>query len=57
MGFCALLLLQQKGSRLRDACVSQMHVGKQAVPVEQFAATVATKRSTRYPPIVPADTQ
>ena len=50
------LLLQQKGSRLRDLCLSQMHVGKQAVPVEQFAATVAQRRTTRYPPMLPTDT-
>ena len=30
------LLLQQKGSRLRQAVMSGQHVGKQASPVDQF---------------------
>lgn len=51
------LLLQQKGSKLRDT-VSYMGVkgAKAAVPVEQMGAVAATKRTTRYPSLVPGDT-
>lgn len=51
------LLSQQKGSRLRNSVTVGQYVGKQGVPVDQFAATVATKRTTRYPTLTPADTQ
>lgn len=49
------LLSQQKGSRLRMSVTTGQYVGKQGVPVEQFAASVATKRTTRYPALTPAD--
>ncbi len=52
-----MLLLQQKGSRLRDTCTPKTITGaKAAVPVDQIGKVEATKRSTRYPPMVPADT-
>jgi hypothetical protein len=51
------LLSQQKGSRLRNSVSTGMYTGKQGVPVDQFAATVANKRTTRYPALTPADTQ
>ena len=51
------LLSQQKGSRLAASMTIGMYVGKQGVPVEQFAPTTATKRTTRYPALTPADTQ
>ena len=51
------LLSQQKGSRLQRTCMTGMYVGKQGVPVDQFAATTANKRTTRYPSLTPADTQ
>lgn len=51
------LLSQQKGSRLRNSVTIGTYVGKQGVPVDQFAPTVATKRTTRYPSLTPADTQ
>lgn len=50
------LLLQQKGSRLRPAVMEQMHVGKQAVAVDQIGAVAAAKRVGRYQPLTPADT-
>lgn len=51
------LLLQQKGSRLRET-VTPMSVtsAKAAVPVDQIGKVEATKRTTRYPVLVPADT-
>jgi len=51
------LLSQQKGSRLRGSVSIGQYVGKQGVPVEQFAASVAYKRTTRYPSLTPADVQ
>src|SRR5882724_8467839 len=51
------ILAQQKGSRFRNAVTTGSYVGRQGVPVEQFAATVAVKRGTRYPSLTPADTQ
>jgi hypothetical protein len=51
------LLAQQRGSRLRGSVTTGQYTGKQGVPVDQFAATVATKRTTRYPSLTPADTQ
>lgn len=51
------LLSQQKGSRLISSVTHGTYTGKQGVPVEQFAPTVATKRTTRYPALTPADTQ
>ena len=51
------LLAQQKGSRLAKSMTTDTYVGRQGVPVEQFAPTVAVKRTTRYPSLTPADTQ
>lgn len=51
------LLSQQKGSRLRNSVTVGQYKGKQGVPVDQFAASVANKRTTRYPSLTPADTQ
>lgn len=51
------LLSQQKGSRLRNSVTTGSYTGKQGVPVDQFAPTVATKRTTRYPSLTPVDTQ
>lgn len=51
------LLSQQKGSRLRNSVTTGQYTGKQGVPVDQFAPTVATRRTTRYPSLTPADTQ
>lgn len=51
------LLLQQKGSRLRDTVFFKGVTGaKAAVPVDQIGKVEATKRTTRYPPLTPADT-
>lgn len=51
------LLSQQKGSRLRGSVTTGQYTGKQGVPVDQFAPTVAQKRTTRYPSLTPIDTQ
>lgn len=49
--------LQQVGSRFRGTVSEQTITGaKAATPAEQIGPTVATKRSTRYPPLVPAET-
>lgn len=51
------LLLQQKGSRLADSVTPFPVTGaKAAVPWDQIGKVEATKRTTRYPPLVPADT-
>lgn len=51
------LLLQQRGSRLRDTVSFKGITGaKAAVPVDQIGKVEATKRTTRYPPLVPGDT-
>lgn len=51
------LLLQQKGSRLKDTVDFMSITGaKAATPVEQIGAVVAQRRTTRYPPIVPQNT-
>jgi hypothetical protein len=51
------LLLQQKGSRLRDTVTPKSITGaKSAVPVDQIGKVEATKRTTRYPTLTPADT-
>lgn len=42
------LKLQQKGSRLRNAVMSGMHVGSQASPVDQFGAISANKVTGRF---------
>lgn len=50
------LLLQQKGSKLRQAVMTSSHQGKQAVAVDQWGAVSASKRLGRYQPLVPQDT-
>lgn len=42
------LLLQQMGSRFRDAVTSDTYVGKAASVVEQFGPAVAQKRTSRH---------
>lgn len=53
------LLLQQKGSKLRDLVMTGSHKGKAAAAVDQFGAVTAQKRSTRNEPVafgvVPTD--
>lgn len=51
------LLVQQKGSRLRNAVMVGQHYGKQAAAVDQYAAVNASKRTGRYQPLVPFDVQ
>lgn len=56
-GSTIMLLLQQKGSKLSDCCMPMSITGaKSGVPVEQIGAVAATKRTTRYPPLAPANT-
>jgi hypothetical protein len=51
------LLLQQKGSRLRDTAMFKPITGaKAASVVDQIGKVEATKRNTRYPPLVPGET-
>ena len=51
------LLLQQKGSRLRDTVtVGTGYRGKQASPVEQVGIIEAQANTSRYAPIEPRDT-
>ena len=50
------LLLQQKGSKLRQAVQTGSYMGKQAEVVTQYGATSARAVSTRYQPIVPVNT-
>ena len=51
------LLLQQKGSKLADTVTPKSITGaKAAVPVDQIGKVEATKRTTRYPALTPADT-
>lgn len=45
------LLLQQKGSKLRNAVTTGSHVGKQASPVDQFGAVEMQPVSGRYNPM------
>lgn len=45
------LLLQQKGSKLRGAVMTGSHVGKQASPVDQFAAIEMQVASGRFNPM------
>ena len=49
------LKVQQKGSRLRNAVMSGMHIGSQASPVDQFGAISANKVIARYAPMVQID--
>jgi hypothetical protein len=50
------LLLQQKGSKLRQAVQVGSYKGKQSEVVTQYGATSARAVSTRYSPIVPVNT-
>jgi hypothetical protein len=51
------LLLQQKGSYLADTCMPMSITGaKAATVVEQIGQVAATKRTTRYPSLSPANT-
>lgn len=45
------LLLQQEGSRLRNAVTTGSHVGEQASPVDQYGAIVANAVVGRYNPM------
>jgi len=45
------LLLQQKGSRLRNAVTTGSYVGKQASPVDQVGAVAAQKVVSRFAPM------
>lgn len=45
------LLLQQKGSNLKDYVMSGSHVGKQASPVDQIAAVVMQPVTGRFQPM------
>ena len=49
------LLLQQKGSKLRDTVSIGMHTGEAAVPVEQIGAIEAKVRAGRGSPVVFTD--
>jgi hypothetical protein len=51
------LLLQQRGSRLRDTVSFKPITGaKAAAVVDQIGKVEATRRTTRYPTLTPADT-
>lgn len=51
------LLLQQRGSKLRDTVSFKPITGaKAAAIVDQIGSVEATKRTTRYPSLTPADT-
>lgn len=45
------LLLQQKGSRLRECVTSGTYVGSQASPVDQIAPVAAKQVTTRFAPM------
>ena len=49
------LLLQQRGSRLREAVMGGTHVGAQASPVDQIAPIVANKVTQRFAPMPRTD--
>jgi hypothetical protein len=49
------LLLQQKGSKLRQAVMSGSHVGKQASPVDQIGSVEMQSVSTRFAPMSRVD--
>jgi hypothetical protein len=42
------LLLQQKGSKLRNTVMSGSHIGKQASPVDQFGKVEASRVTSRF---------
>ena len=45
------LLLQQKGSKLRNTVMTGSHVGKQASPVDQFGSIEMQPVSSRFAPM------
>jgi len=45
------LLLQQRGSKLRNFCMEGSHVGKQASPVDQIGAVEMQSVTSRFQPI------
>ena len=49
------LLLQQRGSKLRDTVMTATHVGKQASPVDQFGAVEMQSVSSRFSPMTRVD--
>jgi hypothetical protein len=49
------LLLQQKGSKLRNAVMIGNYVGKQASPVDQIGSVVAQRVTSRFSPMVRVD--
>lgn len=49
------LLLQQKGSKLRNAVTVGSHVGKQASPVDQFGTLEMQPVTSRFSPITRSD--
>lgn len=49
------LLLQQRGSRLREAVMSGTHIGAQAAPVDQISPITANKVTQRFAPITRTD--
>jgi len=49
------LLLQQKGSKLRNAVMVGMHVGKQASPVDQIGSIEMLAAPTRFAPMPRVD--
>ena len=49
------LLLQQRGSKLRDTVTTATHVGKQASPVDQFGAVEMQAVSSRFSPMTRVD--
>lgn len=51
------LLSQQQGSRFRMAVTTGQYTGTGGQVVDQFAPSTATKRTTRYPAITPAEVQ
>lgn len=51
------LLLQQRGSKLRDKVIFGSHVGKQAAVVDQYAPVNARRRTGRNEPLTGMDTQ
>lgn len=50
------MLLQQKGSRLREAVMTESHIGEKAVAVDQLGPVTARQVTGRYQPLVPDDT-
>lgn len=51
----AQLLVQQKGSRFRNAITIGTHRGTQASPVDQYGSAAASKRTGRYQPLASSE--